>query len=65
MKRVEKEKIELPEVLEFLKLSRTVNRQLQLFKHTKIAPEYMDILQKTVAKMKKVLETFIVQEKGD
>lgn len=62
MKNVEKEIIELPEVLEFLKLARTVNRQLQLFKYTKIAPEHMAILQKAVIKMKKGMELFIVKE---
>lgn len=42
-----KKKIELPDIQEFLKLSRTFIRQLELIKNNKVPYEYKDIVEKT------------------
>lgn len=51
-------KVDLPEVLEFLKLARTVNRQLQLFSEVEISDENMKVIEKAVKKMRNEMEKF-------
>lgn len=52
-------KVELPEILEFLRLSRTVNRQLKLFKGTDMKAENIEIIKNAASKMRKEINDFI------
>lgn len=53
---------DLPEVLEFLKLSRTTIRQLQLFKETETSSENQIIVKKAAEKMKRTLDSYLEGE---
>ncbi len=54
-----------PEVLEFLKSCRTINKQLKLFKNTEIPEGQIMVIKKAAAKVQRQIETFITDdEKG-
>lgn len=59
MENKEQKKVDLPDVLEFLKLSRTVKRQLKLFEKVSITQENIKVVIKAADKMREELDEFI------
>lgn len=57
-----KEKNELPEVLEFLKTTRILIRQLKIFKKIEICEENRDLLKQAVEKAKVSIDSYLEGE---
>lgn len=62
---VVKKKDELPELLEFLKMSRVLIREMKLFDIVEIPKESVEVLQKASTKLKNETEKFLqnIEEK--
>lgn len=64
MKSTEEKILQLPEVLEFLKLSRTMNRQLKLFSNVQMDDKDLEVIKKITNKVKNNIDNFLNKLEG-